>query len=101
MDNYKQITEQRWEYMLEVLPPIYVTHLDGKPIKKGICCSEAYTHNSKGVVLTICFLGDDGVYYEGFVNVYTQEKQQIWETYNHCYSKVIAETCVDERKPVV
>ena len=90
----KQITEERWEYMLEVLPPLYVTMLDGVPIRKGICCSEAYDHNDKGVVLTICYLGNDGHFYEGLVNVTTQDGKAIWDTYNHCYCKVVATTAV-------
>lgn len=90
--KFEKITEERWEYYLEVLPPLYITHLDGEPIKKGICCSEAYDHNSKGVVLTICFKGEDGNFYEGLANVFTQEGKRIDDTYNHCYQKVKAET---------
>lgn len=97
----KEITEEMWEYYLEVLPPLYVSHLDGKPIKMGICCSEAYTHNDKGVVLTICYKGDDGKFYEGFANVFTLEGNPIWDTYNHCYTTVKAETCVLQPKLVV
>jgi hypothetical protein len=93
------ITEERYDYMLEVLPPLYVSQLDGKRIKKGICCSEAYSHNDKGVVLTICFKGEDGNYYEGLANVFTKDGKQIWETYNHCYTTVIAETA--SKKEVV
>lgn len=97
----KEITEERWEYYLEVLPPLYVTHLDGKPIKRGICCSEAYDHNDKGVVLTICYKGDDGKYYEGYANVFTQDGKEIWDTYNHCYTKVTATICEIKQKTTV
>ena len=97
----KQISQDRWEYMLEVLPPLYVKELDGKPIENGICCSEAYTHNDKGVVLTICYKADDGNYYEGFANVFTKERKPIWDTYNHCYTTVIAESCELKQKITV
>jgi len=97
----KEITEDRWEYMLEVLPPLYVSHLDGKPIKSGICCSEAYTHNDKGVVLTICYKGEDGKFYEGFANVFTKDGKAIWDTYNHCYTTVTAQACELKEKVTV
>ena len=97
----KQITEERWEYMLGVLPPLYVKELDGKPIKDGICCSEAYTHNEKGVVLIICYKGEDGNYYEGLANVSTKEGKPIWNTYNHCYQTVTAQSCELKEKVTV
>lgn len=93
----KQITEDRWEYMLEVLPPLYVTHLDGLPIRQGIACSEAYDHNSKGVVLTVCYQGQDGNFYETHANVFTKAGAPIWDTYNHCYSSVKAETATQSK----
>lgn len=97
----KEITKDRWEYMLEVLPPLYVSHLDGNRIKDGICCSEAYTHNDRGVVLTICYKGEDGKYYEGLANVTTVGGKPIWDTYDHCYTTVLAHTCRLKEKPTV
>jgi hypothetical protein len=94
---HKLIDENRWQYMLEVLPPLYIKTLDGIAISNGIACSEPYTF-ARSVVLTVCYK-KDGEYYECEAEVYTEDGKPMGDTYNHCYSTGnIAKTWI--RKPV-
>lgn len=84
MNKHKEITEERYYYILEVLPPLYISHIDGEPIHDGIACSEAYTH-SNSVVLTVCYK-KNGKYYETLAELFSSDNKPIWDTYNYMYS---------------
>lgn len=59
-----EITKERYNYYLEVLPPIYFSHLDGEKVSGGFCVAEAYTHTNGDVpVFTACYK-TEGRYYE-------------------------------------
>lgn len=84
--KHTEITESRYDDMLEILPPIFITHLDGNRIK-GFCVSEAYTHlNNGGVVLTTCYKLD-GKYYTCLCAVFKNSDNPIRDTYNAEYTR--------------
>lgn len=83
---HKLIDEERHNYMLEVIPPLWITHVDGKNVRQGFACSEAYTHSLNAVVLTVCYK-HEGKYYETLCEIFKTDGTAIWDTYNHCYTR--------------
>lgn len=85
--KHTEITEDRYDDMLEVLPPIYITHVDGNKVKSGFCVSEPYTHlNNGGVVLTTCYKLD-GKYYMCLCAAFKYNDNAIKDTYNAEYTR--------------
>lgn len=60
--NYEEITEARYDELLNVMPVIYISKVDDKVVGKGFAIAEAYEYNAKGVVLTICFRKDNQLF---------------------------------------
>ena len=89
--NQAEITEERYDNAFECLPPIFISHLNGKPIKNCFANSEAYKHNEKGVVLAVYFNVDDK-HFETFANIVTNDGRYMQESYNYHYSTLKAET---------
>lgn len=78
----KEITQDRWQSILEAMPPIYISEVDGKNVSKGIAMSEPYSHTSKAVVLIVCYQ-QDGKFYEVLAEIYRPDGHAVWETFNH------------------
>jgi len=83
--THKLIDEERHDYILNVLPPLYISYVDGVKVKNGIACSEPYTHGKNAVVLTVCYRVEDK-YYEVDCEIFKADGTPIWDTYDHCYS---------------
>lgn len=80
------ITEERYDDMHEVLPPVYFSHIDGNRVQRGMCCSEAYNHTDQGYVVLTCCYRLDGVYYETLAVVFKNNDKPIFDTYNEVWS---------------
>lgn len=85
-----EITEEQYDDMHEILPPIYIA---AKTINHKACgafaCSEAY-NNSDTVELTTCWKEkeNNGVkYYQQVRRVYTPDGKPIDETYAYHYGR--------------
>lgn len=64
MKNLKEITEERYYELLEAVPPIYVSELDGEKIKSGFAVGEANRHANDGrPAYTVCLM-EDNKYFE-------------------------------------
>jgi len=60
MANLKEITENRYYELLEVVPPIYIAELDGKKIFSGFAVGEANRHANDGrPAYTVCYMADN------------------------------------------
>jgi hypothetical protein len=81
-------TQERHDYLLEVLPPIYLSRIDGVPVKAGIACSEAYSHTSQDIVVLDCaYMDNEGNYKECQCVVFNSKAQGITDTYEAQYSR--------------
>lgn len=63
----KEITEDRYYDMLGAVPPLWISSLDGKPMKAAFALGEAYSHAKIGDGYKATFLAfyeKDGKYYE-------------------------------------
>lgn len=79
--DHKEINEERYDNMLNVMPPVYITHIDGNPVKEGFGVGEAYSEFNNTVVLTTCYK-KEGKYYECFCVMYKHNYKPIIETYS-------------------
>ncbi len=86
----KEITEERYNDMMEVLPPIYINPSTVKQeAYSAFAVSEAYSHG-KSVILTVCWKERQGQaikFYERLMEVYTPAGKPIDETYGHYYGR--------------
>lgn len=87
----KEITEEAYDYLLEVLPPIYI---EAKSINakatSAFACSEAYDYAAGTVVLTVCWKEkhtDGAKHYQQNRAVYTAANKPIDDTYGHAYQR--------------
>lgn len=97
MQQWKQITEDRYNEMLDVLPPVYIRKLHGFEVKGAFACSEPYTHRyykdeklNKVVCVVVCSVfwrDNDGNYYEELCELYKADGTPINDTYYHCYTR--------------
>ena len=46
-----ETTEEKYEYAYEVLPPIYISHINGLPVKSGFAVMEPLTHDKHGAAV--------------------------------------------------
>lgn len=100
MNTHKEITEQRYYDILEVLPPIYIGYIDGEPIHDGIACSEPYCIGVLSNVFTVCYK-KEGKYYETLAEVFSSENKPIWNTYEYMFSRGnIAKTFNNEQQKI-
>lgn len=85
--KHTEIKEERFDDMLEILPPIYISHIDGNKVKFGFCVSEPYTHlNNGAVVLTTCYKLH-GKYYTCLSVVLKNNDKYIKDTYADEYTR--------------
>jgi hypothetical protein len=85
MNTQKEITKERWNYILEVLPPLYIGYIDGEPIHDGIACSEPFCMGETSNVFTVCYK-KEGKYYETLAEVFSSDNKPIWDSYNYIFS---------------
>jgi hypothetical protein len=62
LQEHKEITADRYDDLLDCMPPVYIIMLDGVKIQKGFAMGEPYTHAIGTVVSTVCY-EKDGKYY--------------------------------------
>lgn len=76
--EHKEIDEERFLSINDVLPPIYFNEIDGKEVF-GIANGEPYTHSSQGVVYIVVYKFE-GRYYEAKATLKTKEGVTIHQT---------------------
>lgn len=86
MKNLKEITEEKYYDMLEAVPPIYVSELDGEQIKAGFALGEAHSQ-TKGQLTYILCLKKDDKYYEIETILFTPDGKPILYTELVTYSR--------------
>ena len=78
----KEITEDRYDYYLDVLPPIYFKKIDGSIRTGGFCVAEAFTHTNRDVpVFTACYRYD-GKFWETPVILVKAGNREFIRDYN-------------------
>lgn len=73
----KVISEDHYDNMLGAMPPIWITNLDGIPLKGAFALGEPYNHVKLGDIYKAVFLAfyeKDGKYYEVGNKVYFNAK---------------------------
>lgn len=97
VDRYREITEERYEDLYEVLPIVFVQIVDNEPVERGFAVCEACDYNQRGVVLTVCFQRN-GKYYMCEANLRDQNGY-ITDYMNRAYHRnLIADTVHRKRK---
>lgn len=46
-----EVSAEQFEDAFEVLPPIFISHLNSEKVSRGFAVMEPYTYNEKGAVL--------------------------------------------------
>ncbi|HYC28221.1 MAG TPA: hypothetical protein VEB42_05380 [Chitinophagaceae bacterium] len=74
-----EITKDRYDYAFECMPPIFVSHMNGKPVKHGFASSEPYTHNTYGAVCSV-YWKEDERHYTSLCNLVAQDGNRVHYT---------------------
>jgi hypothetical protein len=79
----KEVDKKQHEKMLEVLPPIYVSTVDGIKVQSGFAVSEPYSETDEGIPTFSVFFKLDGKYYETEASLAKADGKDItFATYN-------------------
>lgn len=96
MKPLKEITEERYYELLECVPPIYISELDGEKVKGAFAVGEANRHANDGrPAYTVCLMKNisenaNFKYYEYFQTeavLSTSEDKPVIYTELHTYSR--------------
>jgi len=98
----KEITEDRWEYMLEVLPPMYLLEIDGKKVKGGFAVSEALSHGPDGGPTFSAYWQEGEKFYEQEVSVIRPTGKNVgWNYTAYAYEKFVATSVKKPEKTIM
>lgn len=83
----KEVTQERYDDMLEVLPPMYLSEIDGKKVKNGFAVSEALSQNDDGPTF-VGYWEEDGKFFSSEVSVIKPNGKNVgWNYYAHAFTK--------------
>lgn len=54
-----EVTQEKYDYAFEVLPPIYVSHINNLPVKHGFAVMEPLTHTPNGAAVLSVYWRED------------------------------------------
>lgn len=96
----EEITRDRYDELESVLPCIWLIAVNEEPVQHGFAVCEAYTHNTKGVVLIVCYKRDDK-YYKSLGNILTDNNEYIqYDYYQHEFAKNYSATLTNKNSRI-